>query len=177
MSLYHPHSTGRNNYEGLNGPPSYSPLKCSKKDGRVCQFPYLLRGKVMWDCVNARNSRGFWVDACNVKESSTIQSFQDPGTFHECGKCSSTILDDGNHYGGFGLANNNNHNYYGDIHTKEECQILCDITPGCNFFNYNRQQLLCYLKYGLGEKKNKMDVTMGYKSCRGMLILQVHSFD
>ena len=161
--------TGKESYEGLNGRPAYSPLKCSKEDGRVCHFPYLLRGKVMWDCVNAKDSKGHWRDACNVKESSTIQSFQDTSTFHDCGKCEeSTILEDNNNYGGFGLTNNNGHNFYGDIYTTEECQILCDITPGCNFFNYNRQQKLCFLKYGLGEKKYRVDVKMGYKSCRGM---------
>ena len=160
---------------GLNGPPSYSPLKCSKKDGWVCQFPYKLRGRVMWDCVDAKDSRGSQRKACNVKESSKIQNFQDISTFHECGECQeSTILADGNHYGGFGLANNNDQNFYGDIYTKEDCQTLCDITPGCNFFNYNAQQLACYLKYGTGKRATKMDVKMGHKSCRGISMLQNH---
>ena len=171
-------SKGKDSYEGLDGPPLYSPLKCSKKDGRVCQFPYKLRGEVKWDCADEKNSRGHLVKACNVEESSKIQSFQDISTFHECGECqNSTILADGNFYSGFGLANNNNHNFYGDIHTKKGCQILCDITPGCNFFSFNRYQLLCYLKYGTGIRGWKMDVTMGYKSCRGTSILQLHCYD
>ena len=135
----------------------------------MCQFPYKLRGRVMWDCVDAKDSRGSQRKACNVKESSKIQSFQDISTFHACGECEeSTVLEDGNNYGGFGLTNNNDHNYYGDIHTKEECQILCDITPGCNFFNYNGPQLACYLKYGIGESKSQIDVKFGFKGCKGV---------
>ena len=157
----------------LQGLPSYSPLKCSKKDGRVCQFPYKLRGVVMWDCV-AATVKGVWRNACNVEESSTIQSFENLSTFHECGECQeSTILADGNIYSGFALANNNDQNIYGNIYTKEECQILCDITPGCNFFNYNGPQLACYLKYGIGESKTQIDVKFGFKSCKGFLIIRI----
>ena len=103
----------------MTGHPAYSPLKCSKKDGRVCQFPYKLHGRVIWDCVDARDNRGSQRNACNVKESSKIQSFEGTSTFHECGECQeSTILADGNHYGGFGLANNNDQNFYGYIQTR-----------------------------------------------------------
>ena len=139
----------------------------------MCQFPYKLRGLVMWDC-KAAIVKGVWRKACNVEESSTIQSFENLSTFHECGECQeSTILADGNIYSGFALANNNNENMYGNIDTKEECQILCDITPGCNFFNYNGPQLACYLKYGIGESKTQIAVKFGFKSCKGFLIIRI----
>ena len=56
------------------------------------------------------------------------------------------------------------------IQTKEDCQILCDITPGCNFYNFDKQQFFCFLKYGVGDRKYKLDVEMGYKS-KGIPIL------
>ena len=74
---------------------------------------------------------------------------------------------DDNHYTGFPLSNYNDKNFYKEIFSVEECQILCDITFGCNFFIYDRQQTACFLKYGLGTREKKIDVKFGFKSCQG----------
>ena len=49
----------------------------------------------------------------------------------------------------------------------EECQILCDLTTGCNFFNYDTKLKWCFLKYGVGQEQAKTRRYFGQKSCQG----------
>ena len=72
------------------------------------------------------------------------------------------------HYAGFLLNNNKGENDYEDV-TVEECQILCQKTHGCMFFNYNNKSKTCWLKWGVGIKQESkyQDSTeqFGPKNC------------
>ena len=58
----------------------------------------------------------------------------------------------------------------------EECQKLCQLADGCNFFNYggeaSKEAQHCYLKYGLGRKKIgvKNRRVFGPKHCPGFFV-------
>ena len=58
----------------------------------------------------------------------------------------------------------------------EECQKLCQLADGCNFFNYGGEASEtaqdCYLKYGLGRKKMgvKNRRVFGPKHCPGFFV-------
>ena len=80
-------------------------------------------------------------------------------------------------YQGFPLRNYGNfHNIYSQV-TVDECQYLCEISDLCQYFNYisEKQQgtppktyyELCYLKFGVGEKKAVTNGTFGYKYSPG----------
>ena len=140
---FHDILKGKERYynNGVEVEPAYSPLKCSKDDNtKVCQFPFVLNGVVKWDCVEATQENG-WdrkAQVCNVKSSGQIQKFQDLSGFVECGECSSSVQDGLFKYQGFGLANLGGNNLYSRVNSKEDCQTLCDLEEGCNFFNYNQ---------------------------------------
>ena len=54
------------------------------------------------------------------------------------------------HYDGFHLYNQAGLSCYQYL-SLDECQLLCQITDQCLYFNANSQQHCC-LKYGVGEK-------------------------
>ena len=150
--------------------PAYSPLKCSKDDNtKVCQFPFVLNGVVKWDCVEATQENG-WdrkAQVCNVKSSGKIQKFRDLREFEECGECSSSVRDGSVQFVGFGLANHGATNLYTRVYSKEDCQTLCDLAKGCNFFNYELAQGNCYLKYGVGSQMPGDGTSFGSKTVQG----------
>ena len=157
---------GKASYDnnGITIKPSYSPLKCSKRDkSKVCQFPIVFKGEVKWDCIEERAG-----PICNVKPSSGLQVFQDARGFHECGECSSDVNSGFSHYNGFRLLNHGGKNYYKGLDTKDDCQVLCDLAGGCNFFNYNTESKSCFLKFGVGQRKNGPGIVFGKK------VQQVH---
>ena len=55
-------------------------------------------------------------------------------------------------YEGFLLNNEYGHDYY-LLPTLDDCQELCNVTEHCHYFNYDTNQINCYLKYGMGIKK------------------------
>jgi len=151
----------------IPGAPGFSPLKCSESDGHICQFPFILKGVVHWDCVQGREEKG-WTRSekvCNVKESSTIQEFGNERFFHECTECPSSALSD--NYLGFNLTNPGGSSRYGTLDSREDCQSLCNLANGCNFFTFEEDLGDCYLKYGVGEKKSKSNTYFGHKKPQG----------
>ena len=148
---------------GVELKPSFSPLKCSKRDKtKVCQLPFVFKGKTKWDCV-----KGTQGPVCNVNDSEQIQTFEDTNDFQECGKCSPNVLSGSSYYKGFDLKNNGGESAYRGADSKDECQILCDLTIGCNFFNYDTKLKWCFLKYGVGQEQAKTRRYFGQKSCQG----------
>ena len=128
---------------------------CARADsGKVCQFPFIINGKVKWDCVEvgAENSWNGTAQACNVKEFKEIQEFEDLSEFQECGECSPSVKDGSFHFERFRLANHGN---YSRVDSKEDCQTLCDLAEGCNFFVYEQTHVKCFLKYGVGKKSQQ----------------------
>ena len=162
------------NKDGIDVVPTNSPLnfrlRCSTDDSRkVCQFPFVLNNEVKWDCVEATAEDG-WIrpaQVCNVKPSGEIQHFQDLSSFHECGECSPSVLGGLFHFQGFALSNHRGTDYYSRIDSKEECQTLCDLTKGCNFFNYDRTRRKCSLKYGVGQQVYEVGTYFGSKTYQG----------
>ena len=149
--------------------PAYSPLKCSKRESeKVCQFPFILNGEIKWDCVKDPKKRA---DVCNVKESKEIQRFQDLSKFQECGECSlSGSVDYGlHHFQGFPLLNHAGVHFYSRLGSKDDCQTLCDLSRGCNFFNYDFTLAKCHLKYGVGVKVYAVGTYFGSRSKKGCL--------
>ena len=146
---------------GVNVQPANAPLKCSTDrkaatiyNNTVCQFPFKLNGVIKWDCVEAGAKDG-WIQktqVCNVKESTEVQEFDSVKEFHECGSCSSSVTSGQFHFEGFPLANEGGSNTYSRIDSKEECQELCDLVQGCNFFVYKNNEQKCFLKFGVGKK-------------------------
>ena len=156
------------NNNGIEVEPAYSPLKCSKDDNRkVCQFPFELNGEVKWDCIEATPDDGWTrkTKVCNVWSSGKIQKFRDLSGFEECGECSSSVRDGSVQFQGFGLTNLGGTNLYSRVDSKEECQRLCDLAEGCNFFNYELAN--CYLKYGVGVQASGHGRSFGSKTVQG----------
>ena len=151
--------------------PVFSPLRCSTDDRsrtKVCQFPFKFNGVIKWDCVEAGTKDGWSrrAQVCNVKESKNIQEFDNLRGFHECGRCSSSIKNGQSYFEGFPLANSGDSNTYSRIGSKEECQTLCDLAQGCNFFIFNNDQR-CFLKFGIGQKIRTPGIYFGTRSREG----------
>ena len=87
--------------------------------------------------------------------------------FQECGECSASVQEGSVHFIGFELANHAGYNSYSRVDSKEECQTLCDLVEGCNFFNYHQAQKKCLLKYGVGEKLIGDGTEFGSKTVQG----------
>ena len=167
LNLSFGESEGSSSFPRIPGAPGFSPLKCSESDGHICQFPFILKGVVHWDCVQGREEKG-WTrleKVCNVKESSTIQEFGNERSFHKCTECPSSALSD--HYLGFNLTNPGGSSRYGALDSREDCQSLCNLANGCNFFTFEEDLGDCYLKYGVGEKKSKSNTYFGHKKPQG----------
>ena len=64
----------------------------------------------------------------------------------------------------------------------EECQKLCQLVNGCNFFNYGGEAAetaeYCYLKYGLGRQKTgvKNRQVFGPQHCPGWFLVHFYPF-
>ena len=170
---FHDILKGRERYinNGVEVEPAYSPLKCSKDDNRkVCQFPFVHNGEVKWDCVEAKAEDGWTrrpAKVCNVKPSKIIQEFRDLSGFEECGECSPSVKNGVNHFQGFPLLNHAGVHFYSRLDSKDDCQTLCDLSRGCNFFNYDFTFKKCYLKYGVGIKVSSVGVYFGSKTVKG----------
>ena len=122
---------------------------------------------VHWDCIQGREEKG-WTrseQVCNVEESSAIQEFGNERRFHECTECPPSTLS--HHYVGFNLTNPGGSSRYRELDSREDCQTLCDLANGCNFFTFEEELGDCYLKYGVGEKKSKSKTFFGRKKSLG----------
>ena len=75
----------------------------------------------------------------------------------------------GYHYNGFPLVNyEKDTNFYLFVYSVEECQYLCQITDLCQYFNYDIDKLICYLKFGIGQKSDHdNDYVFGHKYAYG----------
>ena len=121
-----------------------------------------------WDCVEvgAENSWNETAQVCNVKEFKEIQEFEDLSEFKECGECSPSVKDGSFHFERFQLANHGN---YSRVDSKEDCQTLCDLAEGCNFFVYEQTHVKCFLKYGVGKKVSRVETYFDSRSNPGGL--------
>jgi len=163
---------------GVNVKPAYSPLRCSTHSHKVCQFPFILNGVVKWDCVEA-GAKDRWVrkaHVCNVKESNDIQKFSNLEEFEECGECSPSLRHGNIYFVGFGLANEGGTNVYSQIKSRPDCQILCDLAEGCNFFVFNPASQKCFLKFGIGEKMITSGIQFGIRTKKGWQNKYVNMF-
>ena len=124
-----------------------------------------------WDCVEVGADNGWngTAQVCNVREFKEIQEFEDLSEFQECGECSPSVEDGSFHFEGFRLTNHGNNNNYSKVDSKEDCQTLCDLAEGCNFFDYEQTHKKCFLKYGVGEKVNRVETYFGFRSNPGGL--------
>ena len=73
---------------------------------------------------------------------------------------------------GFKLKNKNNKNIYKDVTSKKDCQQICQVAKGCNFFNFDLSAKTCHLKYGVGKKnewlsKDTQSIWFGPAYCPG----------
>ena len=75
-------------------------------------------------------------------------------------------------YDGFPLDRPVGQNNYGMV-SLADCQFLCNITDQCLFFNFNRTEGTCWLKYGMGERFEDDNFTFGFKERAGLNILTV----
>ena len=133
-----------------------------------CKFPFKLRNKMHWDCVQDDERRG--IKVCNVEqEGSEIPQFNDTSTFHPCGKCANPCGSKSNiSYAGFPLNNSETGlEKYTKVGSWEDCQKLCQQVEACKFFNYHIFGEECELMYGVGGKKNEVtgEVFFGPKFC------------
>ena len=142
-------------------------LQCERNTDRVCRFPFRLAGETKWQCV----AKG-GVPVCPVEnptENNQMLEYPDTSSsdFRPCGRCPDCIMD-GVEYNGHGLTNRQDMNTYSGLE-KEECQQLCNITSGCNFFNYHTDQKNCFLKFGVGRIKTGGSslAAFGPKTCPG----------
>ena len=155
-----------------------SPLRCGGDGGgQVCKFPFKLDGEVTWGCVlgnktNKATEREAMV--CNTDQAGSLdlqEIVNKPDSSlqvcEECDRCTFS----GVKYEGFGLKRHEGNNVYTWINTVEECQLLCQITEGCNFFNTDLGTGKCWLKHGVGVKKTSptgnTNENFGAKYCSG----------
>ena len=161
--------------ETVTPPTSYS-FQCSAKTGDRCQFPFGLKGEdgVQWSCVGEEGqcSPGSNDATSSWTTDKKLRIFKSQSNFHNCVDCNLSEIQlpcffFGVIYIGFSLNTYTGNNFSHSLHLQshndnlgvenwEECQLLCQLVDGCNFFNYGGgafdQKQHCYLKYGLGRK-------------------------
>ena len=146
-----------------------SPLQCSRQ-GDICQFPVKVAGVLHWNCLDRRGVR-----VCNTRDPQgvdNIQSFDNLDSFLLCEKCRFECINSGTGYNSFKLKNKNNKNIYKDVTSKKDCQQICQVAKGCNFFNFDLSAKTCHLKYGVGKKnewlsKDTQSIWFGPAYCPG----------
>ena len=81
-------------------------------------------------------------------------------------------------YDGFPLDRPVGQNNYGMV-SLADCQFLCNITDQCLFFNFNRTEGTCWLKYGMGERFEDDNFMFGLSRnpCLAELILTFCKMD
>jgi hypothetical protein len=149
---------------GLAPAPATAPYKCSNSTNDVCRFPFKLHGDLHWDCVERDGT-----PVCNSgdphwRSPEVLQSFNSTATFQPCAKCAS-CLQEGTVYDGFRLSNAAGTSDYYGVTSSEECQALCQLVTGCNFFYYLKRRKMCSLQYGVGRKVIRPNVSFGPKQC------------
>jgi hypothetical protein len=147
-------------WRGESITPAPAAYKCSNSTNKVCRFPFKLHGNLHWDCVERDGT-----PVCNTKDSRDLQSFESTATFQPCAECAS-CLQEGTGYSGFYLFNTAGRNFYRGVISSEECQSLCQLVTGCNFFHYHKGLKGCYLHYGVGGEDTSSDHSFGPKHCR-----------
>ena len=167
-----------------------SPLRCGLGEDQVCKFPFKLNGEVEWECVGGNNVTGNSVTGnslagnrtknasernatvCNVDQEGKpeLQEIvnKPAASLHVCKECDACISSRVK-YEGYSLKRHNGNNVYSWVNTVEECQLLCQITKGCNFFNIDLASGNCWLKHGVGVKKTtgSLNDNFGAKYCPG----------
>ena len=147
--------SGKANYTlSLDGDvitPAPSPLRCSTTNPNTtefCQFPFKVNGNLQWDCV--RDPKGNPVCSVNKMDGlGRIPDFDTLDSFVPCLECDECIHF-GEEHGGLPLMNHDNTNSYEGVSSKYECQTLCKLATGCNYFVFNSKEESCALLYGIG---------------------------
>ena len=159
---------GQASYPGLGAPRS-STLRCSSSSGVLCQFPVVVEGRSTWACLEGREG-----PVCSIEASDTITSFNSTESFQPCGECrwrgERPCIRQGIQFGGFHLLNHRGASNYWGLEGKEECQQLCQLAQGCNFFNFaiHPRRSRCTLKYGVGKAvRAEGDQYFGPRVCPG----------
>ena len=151
-----------------------------------CHFPFKLRNKTHWDCVEDDSGRGLVCNTNHQEEedigqvgsgggvdeesASEILNFDDTSTFQLCGRCSEPCGGMSKYsYTGFPLNNHAGSNKYVGVPSWSDCQKLCQQLNGCKFFNYDASNKECSLMYGVGGKKEgtQDNIFLGPKYCPG----------
>jgi hypothetical protein len=143
-------------WRGVSITPAPAPYKCSKTSGEVCRFPFRLHGNLYWDCVERDgtpvcNTKDSWhTGPSGIPEYQYLQSFDSTATFQPCTDCASCPQEGTRYYG---------------VTSSEECQALCQLVTGCNFFNYHKGSKVCGLLYGVGGKVASSEWSFSPKQC------------
>ena len=120
--------------------PAPAAYNCSTS-GEVCRFPFQLHGQMHWKCVERDRT-----PVCNIKDSGSLESFNSTATFQPCTVCTE-CPQEGIGYSGFPLSNTAGNRVYRGVTSSEDCQALCRLVTGCNYFLYTKGDKWCGLKY------------------------------
>ena len=147
--------------------PRGSLLQCESGSNNVCRFPYKLAGVTIWRCVERDGT-----PVCPIAdptENNRMMEYADTRSkdFKPCGMCQAGCMMD-KEFNGLGLTNHAKLNTYQGL-TVDECQKLCGVADGCNFFNYHTNSRKCFLKFGVGRVKGGASTheVFGPKTCPG----------
>jgi len=147
--------------------PRGSLLQCERGSNKVCRFPYKLAGATTWRCVERDGT-----PVCPVAdptENNRMMEYADTTSqdFKPCGMCQDGCMM-ATEFNGLALTNHAGMNTYKGV-TKDECQKLCGVAEGCNFFNFHTKSLRCFLKFGVGRIKRgastNFNEVFGPKTC------------
>ena len=78
-----------------------------------------------------------------------IPDFDSLDSFVPCLQCDN-CAHFGEEHNGLPLTNHGNMNSYEGVSSTYECQTLCKLAAGCNFFVFNSKEDNCALLYGIG---------------------------
>ena len=149
--------------------PRGSLLQCERGSNKVCRFPYKLAGATTWRCVERDGNPVCPV--ANPTENNRMMEYADTTSqdFKPCGMCQAGCMM-ATEFNGLALTNHGGMNTYKGV-TKDECQKLCGVVEGCNFFNYHTNSSKCFLKFGVGRIKRgastNFNEVFGPKTCPG----------
>ena len=134
--------------------PSTAPnIQCRVEDpSTLCHFPFLFNGDLQWDSLRDESGKC----KCSTEDMESAKTLNDLNnhtsfdSLADCTNCdSSSCPGKSYYYSGFSIQNNKDKNEYKRV-SLEECQLLCQKTQGCIFFNFDSATDSCWLKWGLG---------------------------
>ena len=137
--------------DGKNLRPRSSVLQCERNTSNVCRFPYTLAGMVVWTCVE-RDGESV-CPVANPAENNLMMHYPDTSStdFRPCGMCPNCTMTN-MAFHGHGLTNHQGWNTYSGLDVVE-CEKLCGVTKGCNYYNHHTDKKKCFLKFGVGRIK------------------------